>query len=67
MLSRFYISDFMTFFFAVGSIGGRYSHASTLVNNNILFLSAGFRGNPLGDVKALPLPNWLVLVYSVLL
>ena len=31
---------------------GRYSHASSVVNGNLLIISGGFRGNVLGDLWA---------------
>ena len=31
---------------------GRYSHASAVVNGNLLIISGGFRGNVLGDLWA---------------
>ena len=54
--------SFVLVFIAVGTIPGRYAHASTVVNNNLLVVIGGFRGNVLSDFKAVSLPEWLVCV-----
>ena len=42
---------------ARSSIDGRYAHSAVVANDNLLIVTAGFRGNVLDDILALTLPS----------